>query len=69
MGSKRNIRKRSCEGKIKFASFQEVSAFFAKKEGVHGYQIYKCAFCGGWHFGHMTAKNKQAMARRRGIDG
>jgi hypothetical protein len=67
MASKRNIRRRSCGKKIRFDSFERTSAFLSEKKGAHGYQIYKCAFCGGWHFGHMKNKNAHAMIEKRGF--
>lgn len=48
MSSKRNIRRRACEGKTRYASKEEAEQVPGPKS-VHPYQ---CDFCGGWHRGH-----------------
>ena len=67
MASKRNVRKKSCEGKIKHrkASF----AFGAlraleSKVGPTNQHVYRCSFGNHYHFGHIKPSellNKRSL--------
>lgn len=68
MSSKRAIRRKSCEGKTRYASFQVAAsalrAFLrkAKPDDNWPLQAYRCQFCNGFHFGHVPVD--QLRARR-----
>ncbi len=67
MSSKRATRRRSCEGKTRFSSFNEAARALralVRKIGNEGWPMhaYRCSFCNGYHFGHVPAK---ALAARR----
>lgn len=68
MASKRNIRRKSCEGKQQYGSLSDAIAASRKAvwrtdgDAIHA---YKCRFCGHWHIGHPPAKNLRAMRARR----
>jgi len=47
VSSKRRIRKRSCEGKIRHTDVNPAHAH-ARKLGRR-YHVYRCQFCGGYH--------------------
>lgn len=53
MSSKRRLRRKSCDGKKKFATQTEAMKIVWKMKSdgeiVH---TYKCQFCKGWHIGH-----------------
>lgn len=53
MASKRRIRRKACEGKIRFLTIQEanIQAYKHQRWG-HRMRAYKCLFCNGYHIGH-----------------
>jgi hypothetical protein len=62
MSSKRHIRRKSCEGKVRYATVEE-----ARKRLRGGMNAYRCKFCGGYHIGHRpgtTAKVLNSLAGR-----
>ena len=61
MGSKRRIRRNSCEGKNKLT--QEEASVVSKR--LPSLQHYRCAFCGFWHNGHKSAKTRAVEKRKR----
>lgn len=63
MSSKRQLRWRSCEKKIKHESQDQ--AYVHRRRLPGRYSVYKCTFCGGWHVGRATKEVKQAMAARQ----
>lgn len=63
MASKRRLRRRSCESKIKHAD-QTAAVAHLRHLGAQ-YKTYKCKFCGGWHVGRPNKKIKQSIAARR----
>jgi hypothetical protein len=56
MASKRQLRRRSCTGKVRYP--ERGPAEWARKksylrfEYTGKYNVYKCTFCNGWHIGH-----------------
>lgn len=53
MASKRNIRKKACAGKVRYASSTEahkVRAHLPKDN--KRVNVYHCQFCNGFHIGH-----------------
>lgn len=49
MASKRKLRRRSCEGKIRYKSYEEavaVATRLTKQLGEY-YRVYRCQFCKG----------------------
>lgn len=62
MSSKRAIRRRACQGKVRHA--EETHAYAALRSlhargrvAVHEHMgVYRCGFCGGWHTGHLSRK-------------
>ena len=53
MSSKRAIRRRACEGKLRYASAAEAEA--ARKRARRRRALvegYRCPFCSGYHVGH-----------------
>lgn len=68
MSSKRHQRRRACEGKVFYAVQAEaVAAAGALRRSRDGgtWKAYRCKFCGGWHVGRPTARERQAMRARR----
>jgi len=56
MSSKRHLRRRSCQGKIRhasqFAALLHIRSFGARLD--REVEPYACHFCHGWHIGHIT---------------
>lgn len=59
MSSKRHLRRRSCESKIKHLS--ENSAFNHAKSLGFGYFPYRCQFCSAWHVGRPNSRKLQSI--------
>ena len=53
MSSKRRIRRRSCEGKIRHRDSFEATSH-VKGLGGFPYHVYKCKFCKGYHVGRYN---------------
>lgn len=64
MSSKRAIRRRSCDGKIRHADQREALDHIAGLNRRKGFQgsmnAYRCDFCGGWHVGHRPREKHRA---------
>lgn len=66
MASKRAIRRRACDGKRRYADAKEARGGVwnlrrsGKAEGAM-LAVYRCQFCGGFHFGHPPARVRQSM--------
>lgn len=59
MSSKRNFRRQSCERKRRYTrciAYKLAGWWIRRGEDIHA---YKCAFCGGWHVGHITAATRR----------
>jgi hypothetical protein len=65
MASKRNIRRKACEGKQKMEKYSAIA--YAKKLRKRGeiMNAYLCKFCGRWHIGHMPHRMKVMMEKKR----
>lgn len=56
MSSKRRIRRRSCSRKVRHETADQARAAMSALTRTKGWtghmQVYRCRFCGGYHFGH-----------------
>ena len=56
MASKRHLRRKACEGKIRYSSVADAQPHIEelyRRRKAHGtIHAYKCPFCGGFHVGH-----------------
>ena len=56
MSSKRHLRRKSCEGKIRHAdkggAVQQINSLWRLSH--EHMRPYHCRFCGGWHVGHKS---------------
>jgi hypothetical protein len=59
MASKRHIRRRSCERKVRHNDFEAALAHAKRQRAVHGEVVvpYPCHFCGGWHVGRRAGEH------------
>jgi hypothetical protein len=68
MASKRALRKKSCEGKIRFATndnAMKAAVSYMRKFG--GWmKPYRCRFCGHYHIGHPSRRIKLSIISQRG---
>jgi hypothetical protein len=64
MSSKRNLRRKQCERKIRHASAGAARHFGQQivRRGGDELNVYHCEFCGGWHLGHTPARIEAARA-------
>ena len=71
MAPKRRMRRKSCQSKLRFASEQEAkdSMFgLLRKKKVDGHvNVYKCNFCGGFHYGHTPKIVKKFIEKRQSL--
>ena len=67
MSSKRRIRRRSCESKNRYNTYGEAAEHARRLSRAKGarWSAYKCSFCGGYHFGRMSQRQKQSMIARQ----
>lgn len=56
MASRRHIRRKQCEGKVRHETAQEAgtASWKAKQKWGDSMYPYKCSNCHGWHIGHMS---------------
>jgi hypothetical protein len=62
MGSKRRIRRNSCDGKRQYASQTEAVApmlSFRKRFHDPNLSIYRCRLGNHWHFGHVWGHRRR----------
>jgi hypothetical protein len=63
VASKRAVRRRACEGKIRYGSAAEA---LERRAALHGGKsqlgAYRCRFCGGFHLGHAPRKRRTRRA-------
>lgn len=54
MASKRGVRRKACDGKIRHTDKRNSLKHLIslKKEGGVNLNAYRCKFCKGWHIGH-----------------
>lgn len=57
MSSKRRVRAKSCEGKVRHATM--AGACIAARKTDEKVRPYKCRHCPGWHVGHEPGKQKR----------
>jgi len=71
MASKRHLRRKSCEGKVRHES-QEDARVAIKRDFWNAHErvgAYKCKFCGGWHVGHTPHKIRRAILQSQAAKG
>jgi hypothetical protein len=64
MASKRHQRRRGCEGKVAHATQGEAwqaACLLRKSQSGGTWAAYKCPFCGRFHVGRPTARQRQAI--------
>lgn len=68
MASKRRQRRKSCDGKVRYATENAAKSAAYQLAQLHGERMnaYKCQFCGGWHAGHTPAKVRRIVDRFNG---
>lgn len=62
MSSKRRLRRRTCERKVRHASEQDGLAALRslRRSGDNDVMnVYHCRFCGGWHTGHTPGQHQR----------
>jgi hypothetical protein len=57
MSSKRRLRAKSCEGKVRHSTM--AGAWIAARKTDEKVRPYKCRWCGSYHVGHPTAQAKR----------
>lgn len=64
MASKRNQRRRACQGKIRHTCEEHAKLALRGHHRKYGYdrgiRYYKCPACGGWHLGHASHQVQRA---------
>ena len=68
MASKRHQRRRGCEGKVAHATQGEAwraAALLRKSFNGGTWAVYRCPWCGRFHVGRPTARQRQAIRARR----
>ena len=65
MASKRRLRRKACDGKIKHATMQDamLAAKLSSKKFNGRISAYKCQYCGSFHVGHTPKAIKRFMGR------
>lgn len=65
MSSRRAIKRRACDGKVRYPSQRAAQAAIGRlrrNTGATGwFSAYKCDRCGMFHFGHAPRHVRQAM--------
>jgi hypothetical protein len=64
VASKRAIRRKACDGKVRYATAAE--AFKAAGKTGKGVTHYKCRFCGKFHCGHEPGGQKRRRQNGHG---
>lgn len=63
MASKRAIRRRACEGKIRHTSRDAALAYMhwsiRRFRPPSALNVYPCKFCRGWHIGHKPRPKRR----------
>lgn len=62
MSSKRRVRAKSCEGKVRHET--AAAAWVAAGKTGKGVTSYKCRFCRKFHVGHEPGKQKRRHVAR-----
>lgn len=65
MSSKRNQRRKECEGKMRHASeaaaIQQIASLARKGKAQGDLRPYRCPFCSSWHVGHRIETGKRTF--------
>ena len=60
MASKRAIRRRACQGKLRHTDYDAANAalrsLVARRGDQGRLQAFQCPFCKGFHFGHVAVR-------------
>lgn len=61
MASKRRVRRKQCSGKMRYISSKAardvmIQVIRAGRDRGGNLHVYRCTFCGGYHFGHAPLK-------------
>lgn len=61
--TKRKLRKKSCDGKVKYINEEDAerSAKAVHRKTGHWIEAYHCKFCGGFHIGHPPFNVRQSI--------
>jgi hypothetical protein len=69
VSSKRALRRKASKGKARYATEAEARQAIVRLRRGTGttawLTAYRCAFCGGFHFGHPPAKVRIALGAQR----
>lgn len=67
MSSKRHVRRKQCDGKIRHASAQDAGyhRHLLNVKDPAPMSVYRCKFCGAFHVGRMSARRLQGMRARK----
>lgn len=68
MASKRNQRRRGCEGKVAHATREEAWREANRLRDVHRggtWTSYRCPHCSAFHVGRPNRRQRQSMTARR----
>ena len=61
MSSKRRLRRKSCDGKVRHADSTAALAHIRgliRNGGIGQFDAYRCKFCKGYHVGHRKNMTK-----------
>ena len=63
MASKRHLRRKQCQGKVRYVSQDEAKRMSMLVGGRHRSFLlpYHCEFCNGYHYGHPNSKVKRIV--------
>lgn len=70
VSSKRHVRRKQCEGKVRHATVTKAldhirSLRFGGKSYSGSMNAYHCEFCGGYHVGHAINQQRPGLKGRR----
>lgn len=69
MSSKRNMRRKQCDGKKKYNSATEAEESMRERKRLGLFRgagnVYRCHFCAQWHVGHMPRAVRAKTPRYR----
>lgn len=68
MASKRNQRRKACEGKRSYSTLDEAvgASIGLRKRTGSVTQAYRCPHCGLYHHGHTASRTRKALRVKRG---
>lgn len=64
MSSKRRVRRKACEGKVRYETFAQArsAAFLRSRDTGEWIVPYRCRFGKHYHIGHQTVRARQALS-------